>query len=75
MNIQAQIPTALCAIHNFICEHDSQEGVLPEVRPVFDGDDSEPQAPTAAMTEDGNAEAGIGCDQIACVGGLLACTA
>jgi hypothetical protein len=28
MNIQAQIPSALCAIHNFICEHDPEEGSL-----------------------------------------------
>lgn len=67
MNIQAKIPTALCAIHNFICEHDPQEGVLPETRSVFDGDDSDsgPQAPMAAMTEDANTEAGIGRDRIA----------
>jgi len=29
MEIQAQIPAALCAIHNFICTHDPREGDLP----------------------------------------------
>jgi len=29
LNVQAQIPTALCAIHNFICVHDQGEGILP----------------------------------------------
>lgn|ERR1700722_5247602 len=30
LNIQARIPMALCAIHNFICQHDPTEGNLPE---------------------------------------------
>jgi hypothetical protein len=28
LDIQARIPTALCAIHNFICTHDAKEGPL-----------------------------------------------
>jgi DDE superfamily endonuclease len=63
LDIQAQIPTALCAIHNFITEHDTQEGVLPEARPVFDDD-----GPEEAMMElddaDAGMEAGIRHDQI-----------
>jgi hypothetical protein len=30
MDIQARIPAALCAIHNFIRDHDPNEGTLPE---------------------------------------------
>lgn len=45
MDIQAQIPTTLCAIHNFICEHDLQEGVLLETRSFFDGGDSDSEPP------------------------------
>ena len=32
LDIQAQIPTALCAIHNFIRKHDPDEGPLLEAR-------------------------------------------
>jgi hypothetical protein len=65
MDIQAQIPTALCAIHNFICEHDLQEGVLPEIRSFFDGGDSDYEPPTVAMMEEANTEAGARRDWIA----------
>ena len=66
MNIQAQIPTALCAIHNFICENDPQEGELPETRSIFDrGDfDSEPSAADSGATR-ANTGAGIRRDRIA----------
>lgn len=65
MDIQAQIPTPLCAIHNFICEHDLQEGVLLETRSFFDGGDSDSEPPTAAMMEEANTEAGARRDRIA----------
>ena len=35
LEIQARIPAALCAIHNFIQEHDPNEGELEEERTVF----------------------------------------
>jgi hypothetical protein len=35
LEIQARIPAALCAIHNFIQEHDPNEGELEEERNVF----------------------------------------
>ena len=62
LEIQARIPAALCAIHNFIQEHDLTEGDLEETREFFDehhGDGNEFFAP-----ED-PAEAGTMRDQIA----------
>ena len=38
INIQARIPAALCAIHNFIRRHDPNEGPLPESRESSDND-------------------------------------
>ena len=38
LEIQAQIPAALCAIHNFIQKHDLDEGRMEEERDVFDED-------------------------------------
>ena len=39
LDIQAQIPTALCAVHNFICLHDPDEGLIPGLDlPVFQED-------------------------------------
>ena len=38
LDIQAQIPTALCAIHNFIHIHDSDEGELLETRDLHNQD-------------------------------------
>ena len=47
MNIQAQIPTALCAIRNFIHMHDPKETdkMLLETQPFIDSDDPDPQFP------------------------------
>ena len=66
MDIQAQIPMALCVIHNFIHKHDSDknEEVLPETQSFINGDDSDSQCPTMAMVEERNTEAGIRCDWI-----------
>ena len=36
LRIQAQIPSALCAIHNFILLHDQDEGPLSEERQLHD---------------------------------------
>ena len=47
LEIQAKIPAALCAIHNFIKEHDLDEGDLEETRDFFDEcrrDENEPFA-------------------------------
>ncbi len=38
LNIQAKIPAALCAIHNFIRINDADEGILPEERNLHDQD-------------------------------------
>jgi hypothetical protein len=40
LEIQARIPAALCAIHNFICIHDSDE----EVTAADNGDDHDGSA-------------------------------
>ena len=48
LEIQARIPAALCAIHNFIKEHDPDEGGLEETREFSDEDhrdENEPFAP------------------------------
>jgi len=36
IEIQARIPTALCALHNYICAHDPHEGPLPHTAVVND---------------------------------------
>jgi hypothetical protein len=49
LEVQAQISVALCAIHNFIQEHDPNEGELEERRDMFDedsGNDGMPTMPT-----------------------------
>jgi hypothetical protein len=39
LSVQAQIPTALCAVYNFICLHDPDEGLIPGLDlPVFQED-------------------------------------
>jgi hypothetical protein len=48
LEIQARIPAALCAIHNFIKEHDPDEGDLEETREFSDEhhrDENEPFTP------------------------------
>ena len=35
LEVQARIPAALCAIHNFIQEHDLDEGGMEEEKDVF----------------------------------------
>jgi hypothetical protein len=49
MAVQARIPTALCAIHNFIRTHDAVEGELPgDVAPLFDNGHDEHHLRSAA---------------------------
>lgn len=38
LDIQAQVPMALCAIHNFIHKHDPGGGPLPEARDYYSCD-------------------------------------
>jgi hypothetical protein len=66
MNIQAQIPTALCAIHNFIRMHDPEETdeMLLETQPSIDSEDSDSQFPVMDMMRE-NTEASMRRDQIA----------
>src|ERR1700722_532687 len=66
LDIQAQIPTALCAVHNFICLHDPDEGLIPGLDlPVFQED----QAGGSFAAEPNDLEDGGGgsmrCDEIA----------
>jgi hypothetical protein len=64
LEIQARIPAALCAVHNFIREHDPNEGELEETRdfsPRGAGREDEPSMPAQPAT----AEAGTLWDQIA----------
>jgi len=49
MEVQAHVPAALCAIHNFICTFDNQEGLLPETCVNFDNDNPEYQGQPADM--------------------------
>ena len=67
MNIQGQITTTLCAIHNFICMHDSEEmdKMLLETQPFIDSDDPDLQFPVGAMTRENTELASIRRDQIA----------
>ena len=67
MNIQAQIPTALCVIHNLICMHDPEETdkMLLETWPFIDSDDPDPQFPVGAMMRENTELASIRHDQIA----------
>jgi hypothetical protein len=53
LEIQARIPAALCAIHNFIQEHDPNEGELEEGRNVHEGLGNEgvPPAPEDDLDE------------------------
>jgi hypothetical protein len=51
LDIQARIPTALCAIHNFIQEHDLQEGDLAEEKDLFDENGSDQPDPPAMTLE------------------------
>ena len=60
MATRVQIPVALCCIHNFICAHDSEEGVLPGDDHIPDfgesdddpGDDIQPQVVAADFGEE-----------------------
>jgi hypothetical protein len=48
LEVQARIPVALCAIHNFIQEHDFDEGEMEEGRDAFNedsGNEGEPIIP------------------------------
>jgi hypothetical protein len=62
MEIQAQIPAALCALHNYICLHDPSEGHLPaddEDEGVEDGGlgaDMAAEDDAAAIEEDNEEE-------------------
>jgi len=54
LDIQAQIPTALCAIHNFIRIHDNEEGDLPGENHNYDASNEDP--PIATVTGAGEEE-------------------
>lgn len=65
LNIQAQIPTALCAIHNFIRVHDPDEATLSEVADFFVDDNSGSGFNPAGSAEEVESEASMKRDQIA----------
>ena len=59
MAIQARIPTALCAIHNFIRTYDTTEGELPgDVAPLFDDshDENHPRSATDMVEQPESSE-------------------
>ena len=62
LNIQARIPAALCAIHNFISKYDPGEGSLPENAA---GDDYDYDNTNFTETEPGNTNVADKCDRIA----------
>jgi hypothetical protein len=69
IDIQVQIPTALCAIHNFICKHDPNEEEL-LAQENFGGDnvhDADEDSNAAQPVEDGDLGMNMGAirDQIA----------
>jgi hypothetical protein len=56
LNIQARIPTALCAIHNFIRHHDANDPSQPAPDDAFDhhNDDDQPHGEQAVDPEEEN---------------------
>jgi hypothetical protein len=60
LDIQSWIPTALCAIHNFIQQHDSDEGELPRTNYFHDDEHFQ-----HAIVEEDHTGAGLRRDQIA----------
>lgn len=67
MDIQAQIPVALCAIHNFINAHDPNKDALEEISNFFDDGvgSTDDGRNFTVVGEEGQSEASIKCDQIA----------
>jgi hypothetical protein len=65
LDIQARIPTALCAIHNFIRCHDADKVTPSATDDVFDhhGHDNEPHGGQVVDPEEEN-EADQQCDRI-----------
>lgn len=56
IEIQVRIPTALCALHNYICTHDPDEGPLPHVPIVNDNhQDAFPAPPGHAGADNSSA--------------------
>lgn len=56
IDIQARIPTALCALHNYIRAHDPDEGPLPHIPVVNDNHhDTFPAPPGHADTDNSGA--------------------
>jgi hypothetical protein len=51
MEIQARIPTALCAIHNFICTHDADESLTEPEFMDYTPNDHDHNASVAAAAE------------------------
>lgn len=52
LEVQARIPAALCAIHNFIQENDPDEGEIEEGRDVFDEGSGNEGEPTIAPEDE-----------------------
>jgi hypothetical protein len=68
LDIQARIPVALCTIHNFIREHDPDEGELFAQETLVDHDevdDADVAYYAAVDVEDGEMDMGATRDQIA----------
>lgn len=65
LDIQARIPSALCAIHNFDRKHDPMEEVLPEEPDFFDDDNDGNNGPYPTDDAGEETDAGIMRDRIA----------
>jgi hypothetical protein len=59
MTVQAQIPAALCALHNFIRIHDSQEELLDEEYDDYDGNTGDGFVRQVRNIEDNNSHGAI----------------
>ena len=60
IGIQARIPTALCALHNYIRAHDPQEGHLPQTADLHDNPTHQGQPTDQALTDDVSGHAVVG---------------
>jgi hypothetical protein len=65
LNVQARIPAALCAIHNFIATYDPSEASLPENAPSYDYDNYHHHVNFAGVEPEQDHDASVHRDQIA----------
>jgi hypothetical protein len=64
LNVQARIPVALCAIHNFTAKYDSNEASLPESTPSG-CDDSQDHVESTGVEPERSSDTVVNRDHIA----------